>query len=683
MYAAGTPKLVRLLLATAIVASVAVLARTLGFVSPVPAIFDNAYYAVELLACVICALRAACSSGIERAAWAVLAVGLLGYFAADVYWLVALADVASPPYPSWSDAGYISIYPAAYIALVLLLRARAGRISPALWLDGLVCALAVAALGAALVIGVVASTDGPAARPSRRTSRIHSATWRCSRSSQRSSRSRAAAPAGRGGSSPPGFGVFAIADAIYLYEVAIDGYRENTILDAGWPAVFLLLAFAAWQPARRLDARRLRGAGMLALPTGAGVVAIGILVTDHYARQNDLAVWLASAALGVIVVRFALTFRENLRMLQASEAGRDDRRADRARQPPRARRGPDDGRGRAGPRAVRSRRLQVLQRHVRAPAGDALLERLGRSLVATLGDAGRAYRMGGDEFCVIAPAGPHDAALIMDAADALTERGGSFDIGCSYGLVRLDAGGDVVDALQTADRRLYENKRSRRAGTAESVHRVLMGVVGEHDGELHHHVVGVARLAERVGREMGLGAADLVHVRRAAALHDIGKIAIPDDILHAPRPLTEDEWQYMRQHTVIGERIISAAPELAPSPRSCAPATSAGTAVGYPDGLAAQDIPLGARIVAVCDSWEAMTSSRAYRAAMSPTLAHARADALLGHSVRPARSSRPSSPCVRRPPTSTSPVRRCPRRPPPRSRRSAPAPPGRRSRRRP
>ena len=92
----------------------------------------------------------------------------------------------------------------------------------------------------------------------------------------------------------------------------------------------------------------------------------------------------------------------------------------------------------------------------------------------------------------LAPAGPLDAALIMDAADALTERGGSFDIGCSYGLVRLDAGGDSVDALQTADRRLYENKRSRRAGTAESVHRVLMGVVGEHDGELHHHVVGVA-----------------------------------------------------------------------------------------------------------------------------------------------------------------------------------------------
>ena len=620
MYAAGTPKLVRLLLATAIVASVAVLARTLGFVSPVPAIFDNAYYAVELLACVICALRAACSSGIERAAWAVLAVGLLGYFAADVYWLVALADVASPPYPSWSDAGYISIYPAAYIALVLLLRARAGRISPALWLDGLVCALAVAALGAALVIGVVASTDGPL--PTVATN----LAYPLGDLALLAFVAAIITVAGRGAGRTwwlvaAGFGVFAIADAIYLYEVAIDGYRENTILDAGWPLAFLLLAVAAWQPARRLDARRLRGAGMLALPTGAGVVAIGILVTDHYARQNDLAVWLASAALGVIVVRFALTFRENLRMLQASEA---DATTDALTGLANRRALTEDLTTAEGPQVLALFDLDGFKSYNDTfghPAGDALLERLGRSLVATLGDAGRAYRMGGDEFCVIAPAGPHDAALIMDAADALTERGGSFDIGCSYGLVRLDAGGDVVDALQTADRRLYENKRSRRAGTAESVHRVLMGVVGEHDGELHHHVVGVARLAERVGREMGLGAADLVHVRRAAALHDIGKIAIPDDILHAPRPLTADEWQYMRQHTVIGERIISAAPELAPVAEIVRSSHERWDGSGYPDGLAAQDIPLGARIVAVCDSWEAMTSSRAYRAAMSPTLA--------------------------------------------------------------
>jgi two-component system, cell cycle response regulator len=617
-----TPLLARLLLVAIVVSFAAVIARdALGVVPPVLAnVWDKAYNAVEFLALLVCALRARGSTGTERGAWIALCTGILGFFAADLYYTFVLADMASPPFPSWADAGYLVIYPTGYVALVLLLRARAGRISSALWLDGLVCALAVAALGAALVLGVVASTDGSLATVATNlgyplgdlallafvtavitvTGRKAGMTWWLVAA---------------------GFGVFAVADTVYLYEVALGTYRENTLLDAGWPTAFMLLAFAAWQPARRLNARRLHGAGMLALPALSGVTSIGILVVDHYSHQNDAAVWLASAALCVIVVRFGVTFRENLRMLDASESeattdaltGLANRRALG-----------EDLAGAERPLVLALFDLDGFKSYNDTfghPAGDALLERLGRNLAAALGDTGRAYRMGGDEFCVLAPAGPRDAELVMSAADALSERGGSFDIGCSYGLVRLDDGTDAVDGPQRADRRLYENKRSRRAGTAESVHRVLMGVVGEHDGELHHHVVGVARLAERVGREMGLGAADLVHVRRAAALHDIGKIAIPDDILHAPRPLTDDEWQYIRQHTVIGERIISAAPELAPVAEIVRSSHERWDGGGYPDGLAAHDIPLGARIVAVCDSWEAMTSSRAYRAAMSPTLA--------------------------------------------------------------
>jgi two-component system, cell cycle response regulator len=614
--------LARLLVAAMVLGFAAVIARVaFGVVPPVLGdVWDMGYNVVELLALLLCALRARAATGTERAAWLSLSVGVLGFFAADLYYTFVLADMASPPFPSWADAGYLTIYPAAYVALVLLLRARAGRISPALWLDGLVCALAVAALGAALVLGVVASTDGPPATvatnlayPLGDLALVAFVTAVIAVTGRRAGRTWWLVAAG--------FAVFAVADTIYLYEVAVGSYRDNELLDAGWPTAFVLLALAAWQPARRVDARRLRGAGMLALPAIAGVVSIGVLVVDHYAHQNDAAVWLASAALGVIVFRFGVTFRENLHMLRASE---EDATTD-------ALTGLANRRALAEDLATAERPLVLALFDLDGfksyndtfghPAGDALLERLGRALAEALGDDGRAYRMGGDEFCVLAPAGPRDAELVMSAADALSERGGSFDIGCSYGLVRLDDGTDDVDALGTADRRLYENKRSRRAGTAESVHRALMGVVGEHDGELHEHVVGVARLAELVGRELGLRAAELVHVRRAAALHDIGKIAIPDDILHAPRPLTDGEWQYIRQHTVIGERIISAAPELAPVGEIVRSSHERWDGGGYPDGLAAQDIPLGARIVAVCDSWEAMTSSRSYRAAMSPTLA--------------------------------------------------------------
>ena len=136
---------------------------------------------------------------------------------------------------------------------------------------------------------------------------------------------------------------------------------------------------------------------------------------------------------------------------------------------------------------------------------------------------------------------------------------------------------------------MYANKRRGRRSSDEAVHQVLLRVAAEHDGELHEHVEDVADLVGAVGRELGLDDAELLEVRRAAALHDIGKVAIPDAILHAPRKLTEDEWEYMRQHTIIGERIIRAAPELRRRRRaSSAPATSAGTAAATRTGSPAR-----------------------------------------------------------------------------------------------
>jgi HD-GYP domain-containing protein (c-di-GMP phosphodiesterase class II) len=125
-----------------------------------------------------------------------------------------------------------------------------------------------------------------------------------------------------------------------------------------------------------------------------------------------------------------------------------------------------------------------------------------------------------------------------------------------------------------------------------------------------------ADLAEQVGRRLGLTVEETAHVRRAASLHDIGKVAIPDAILHAPRKLSPEEWIYMRQHTIIGERIIATAPEMAPVAEIVRSSHERYDGGGYPDELAGEDIPLGARIVAVCDSYEAMTTDRAYRAAM-------------------------------------------------------------------
>ncbi len=162
---------------------------------------------------------------------------------------------------------------------------------------------------------------------------------------------------------------------------------------------------------------------------------------------------------------------------------------------------------------------------------------------------------------------------------------------------------------------MYADKRGGRRGTDETVHQVLLRVAAEHDAELSDHVNDVADLVEAVGRELAMDEADLIEIRRAATLHDIGKIAIPDAILHAPRALTEDEWHYMRQHTIIGERIIAAAPELRGVGKIVRSSHERFDGAGYPDGLAGTEIPIGARIVAVCDAFDAMTTTRAYRQA--------------------------------------------------------------------
>jgi two-component system, cell cycle response regulator len=624
MTGTGIPRPARILLAATVLSFIAVVSRNVfGIATMWPDVWDKAYNATELFAVATCALRAARSSGSERAAWLAITIGLFSSFAADVYYTVALSGLAEPPFPSVADAGYLGIYPACYIGVVLLLRARAGRIPPALWLDGLISALAVAAVGAALVLGVVASTEGSLATVATNLAYplgdltflafifgvITVTGWRPGRTWLLIA---------------AGFAVFALADTIYLYQVALDTYVEYTILDVGWPAAYLLVAFAAWQPAKRLDARALRGWAMLALPAAAVLVSLGLLVFDHYVRLNQVAVWFATAALFVGVARFVLTFRANIRMLSASEeeattdalTGLGNRRAliqalERAAHESEA--------GAAHVLALFD--LDGFKSYNDAfghPAGDALLERLGARLATAIAGEGTAYRMGGDEFCLLAPVADRAAdALVARAADALSERGERFRVDCSFGMVVLEGQTlDPAEALRVADQRMYVNKRGGRRSSEETVHQVLLSVVGEHDGALRHHVDDVARLAERVGRRLGLDDADVAHVRRAAALHDIGKVAIPDAILHAPRALTPEEWEYMRQHTVIGARIIGAAPELLPVADMVRSSHERWDGGGYPDRLAADEIPLGARIVAVCDSFDAMTTDRAYRAAM-------------------------------------------------------------------
>jgi two-component system cell cycle response regulator len=106
-------------------------------------------------------------------------------------------------------------------------------------------------------------------------------------------------------------------------------------------------------------------------------------------------------------------------------------------------------------------------------------------------------------------------------------------------------------------------------------------------------------------------------VRMGALLHDIGKVGIPDDVLHKQGPLDEREWELMRQHPVIGERILRMIPGLGQIARIVRHEHERWDGGGYPDGLAGTAVPVGSRIILACDAYHAMTSDRPYRQAMS------------------------------------------------------------------
>jgi diguanylate cyclase (GGDEF)-like protein len=254
------------------------------------------------------------------------------------------------------------------------------------------------------------------------------------------------------------------------------------------------------------------------------------------------------------------------------------------------------------------------------PAGDALLVRLAAALDTAMTDlGGSAYRLGGDEFCILASVEDgQSGSLVAAASQALTEHGGGFYITASYGAILLpDESQDVTEAMQLVDQRMYAQKTSGRRSPDRQSRDVLLRALQERNPDLAERHAAAARLAEAVGERMSLAAQERAELRQAADLHDVGKLAIPEEILHKPGPLEPQEWAFVRRHPLIGERIIGAAPALGAAAKLVRSTHERLDGSGYPDGLAGDQIPLGARIIAVCDAFTAMTAPRPYAAQLT------------------------------------------------------------------
>jgi two-component system, cell cycle response regulator len=580
---------------------------------------DWVYCGLIIAAGAVCVARAvACDE--ERAAWLVMGLGLLAWAAGEVTWTVLLADDPDPPYPSVADVLYLSFYPASYTSLLLLARSRTDTFRSSLWLDGAIAALTVAALIATLAFQPIvdATSGGPAEIAVNLAYPVGDLMLL----------GLVVAVFGLNGWRPDpvwlliggGLALTAVADGLYLVQSARDEYVQGTMLDIAWPASALLVAVAAWQPARKKIT--IHDWVVIAVPVGCGLVAVQLLVYDHFERSVNVAsVSLAMWALLLALARMALAFLENQRALSQTHAeartdsltGLRNRRsllADLQMQLGLATLAP--------PRALLLFDLDGFKEYNDAfghPAGDGLLVRLAARLADAIGSEGDAYRLGGDEFCVLVSPGRDGVDTVLAACSAaLNERGEGFEVTSSFGVVLLPEEADTPTlALQLADRRMYARKGGRRMSAGRQSRDVLLRTLSERRPDMHLRLRDIGELALAVGRELHMGPEALDEVARAAELHDVGKIAVPDAILDKPGVLDPVEWSFMRRHPLIGERILLAAPALRPVARLVRSSHERWDGGGYPDGLRGDEIPLGARVVAVCDAFDAMTTERPYR----------------------------------------------------------------------
>ncbi len=583
------------------------------------------YMSIEFVAVAVCAGRALTRSQ-DRGAWLLITAGLIAWTGGDLVWTLWLDNVAEPPYPSIADPLYLAMYPAIYAGLVLLMRSQFRHAGAAVWLDGLVVGLTMAAIGADLIFPAIrgSSTDSAAAITLNLTYLLCDflllvfiavgfalSGWR---------------PGRQWLTLALGIGVLACADMLFLYQEAHGTYVAGRIVDTMWPASMALLALAAWQPASRAVRRSLAGRHTVLLPTVFGLIALALLVSATLHPLTRLSVALATGALLAAGTRAAFTYVENVRMLERQT---HDAITDALTGLGNRRRLLDDlglavQEGLSGrPATLAFFDLNGFKRYNDSfghGAGDSLLTRLGAALAATVGDRGEAYRLGGDEFCVLlAGRFPRSDAVVAQARVALSEQGSGFTVTASCGVVVVPEDASTVTlALNLADERMYADKGGGERVSHSQTQSVLMQLLTEREPTLHSHVCDVGSLAMTIGRQFELDSEQLDELRRAAELHDIGKLALPEEILHKPGPLTESELHFMRQHTVVGERILNVAPALRMVARLVRSSHERWDGKGYPDKLAGSAIPLGARIIAACDAYDAMVSDRPYQAPRSP-----------------------------------------------------------------
>jgi len=452
---------------------VLVLHLTVGLGGPrTNELFDDYIYNVLMFGAAFAVIARAITVKAQRPAWLAMGAGLLCWSLGELYFTLFLkgpGEAGGSVSPA--DVLYLAMYPCMYVALTLLVGAHLRELRISMWLDGLIAGLAAATLAAAVVLppivdsatGDVASVVVALAYPIGdilllvfTIGALGMTGWRPGRVWLLIAASML---------------LSAIADSTYVYQTATDTYTANTWLEGLWPAAAVLLAVAAWTPWPRTMRKRIEDWRLVMVPALSLLAALGVFVYGNlHGRLTLPALILAIATVLAVCARLMLTVRENLRMLIGSRTlaltdpltglGNRRRLMEDLQLACRVAR-PEDPWRLAIYDLNGFKHFNDTYGH---PAGDELLARLSDKLSASVAAHGTAYRMGGDEFCVLFKSSTvAELESSQASVEALCEEGPGFAIGAAHGEVSIPTeASEPTDVLRLADQRLYKRKDQTR-----------------------------------------------------------------------------------------------------------------------------------------------------------------------------------------------------------------------------
>ena len=253
--------------------------------------------------------------------------------------------------------------------------------------------------------------------------------------------------------------------------------------------------------------------------------------------------------------------------------------------------------------------------------GDLMLRRIGDSLTYVAGTNGIAARWGGDEYAIILPETDEievekKCRKILTECSKIKENQMSPSIALGFA-TKHDSAESLSNILLKAEERMYRSKLLEGQSTHSSIITSLRKALFQRSSETEEHAQRMQEVSMKVGKVIGLSRDEMEELYLLAELHDIGKIAIADKILSKPSMLTANEWKEMKKHSEIGYNIASASNDLSVIAECILSHHERWDGLGYPQGLKGREIPKLSRIVAIADTYDAITNERPYKKALS------------------------------------------------------------------